>query len=177
MAERIQTEDGTPIGGWVLRSDGRSFDVRPMLEEYGQVFRYPVDPNARVDLMAPGQPCFLHIGDRSRVVGLWAIGEVVAPALALPVDPGGDDTAEQLYAEVELLALAKPIPDDKLRADPKLARSELFTAGDRPNPLVLRPVEVRAIEAFDFELVPPTDEQAARLEALLDAEESDDDAP
>jgi len=171
MAERVKTAGGTPVGGWVLRGDRSTFDVGPMIERYGQVYRYPVEPGDRADLMAPGQPCFLYLTDTSRVVGLWGIGEVVAPVLLVPDDPASIEGPATLMTEVEILPLAKPIAESRLRAEKVLAGSEMFTAADLPNPLVLEPRAVRAIESFEFELVSPTDEQADRLDVLLAAEE------
>src|SRR4051812_19692634 len=166
-SDRPTTPDGTVIGGWVLRADPARFDVEPMIQEFGQVFRYPIDPSDRADLLDAGQPCFLFRSETSRVVGIWAIGEVVAPAFSAPVDPDDRGSGEQLFAEVELLPLAKGIAVGKLRDDPTLGASELFTDPDRPDPVVLRPEEVRAIEEFDFTIVDPTDEQLERLEAVL----------
>lgn len=173
MSEGVVLADGTRLGGWVLRGDRSTFDVMPMVERYGQVYRYPVEPGDRADLMAPGQPCFLYLTDTSRVVGVWGVGEVVAPVLLVPDDPTSPDGAAKLMAEVEILFLAKPIPDSKLRGDSALANSEIFSKPDQPNPLVLEPKAVRAIEGFEFELVAPTEEQAERLDALLAAEELD----
>lgn len=169
----MRTDDGTPVGGWVLRGDRSVFDIGPMIERFGQVYRYPVDPGERADLMAAGQPCFLYLTDTSRVVGLWGVGEVVAPVLPVAGDGTHQGGTDELLAEVEMLLLQKPIPADKLRADPVLAASELFTAPGRPNPLVLEPAAVRAIEGFDFDLIVPTDEQVERLDALLAAEEGE----
>lgn len=95
MSETVRTSEGTVLGGWMLRGSRATFDVAPMLERYGQIYRHPVAPGERAELMAPGQPCFLHLGDTSRVVGLWAIGEVVAPVLELD---------GVLHAEVEMLS-------------------------------------------------------------------------
>lgn len=167
MTDRLTTADGIPIGGWVLRADPTVFDVLPMIEEYGQVFRYPLEANDRTALMDSGQPCFLFLGDTSKVVGIWAVGEVAAPVFSAPVDPDDPDAGEQLFAEVELLPLAKPIALAKLTADPAMASSELVTAPEQPNPLVLPPAAVRAIEANDFDFVPPTEEQLARIEEVL----------
>lgn len=174
MAEPLRTPEGTPIGGWVLRGDRATFDVAPMLDRFGQIYRYPVTPGPRAELMAPGQPCFLYLTDTSRVVGLWAVGEVVAPVLAVPIDPSdpAPGLGPRLLAEVEMLPLRKAIPARDLRKDPALSGSEVFTDPSRANPLVLQPREVRAIEGYEFELVPPSPEQSERLDALLAAEDA-----
>ncbi len=122
--------------------------------------------------MEPGQPCFLFVTDTSRVVGIGAIGEVVAPVLVAPVDIDDPESAEQSYAEVELLPLEKAIPLTKLRDHPVLGASEIVTGAELPNPLALSIEEVRAIESFEFSFVEPTEEQAARLEEALGAEET-----
>lgn len=168
MSDRPRTEDGKPIGGWVLRADPGGFDVAGTLETYGQVFRFPLDPSERADLLDAGQPCFLYSGATSKVVGIWAIGEVVAPCTLVELE--GDDgavTESQLYAEVELLPLVKPLSVDKLRKDKVLAQGELLTDPTRDNPVVLRPEEVRAIEGFEFDFVEPTEEQLAALDEAL----------
>lgn len=156
----------------MLRGDRNTVDLTPMVETFGQIYRYPVEPGERADLMAPGQPCFLFRTDTAHVVGLWAIGEVVAPVLALPVDPAHPDGPTVLHAEVEMLMLQKPIAAAKLREEATLEASELFTEPGRVNPLVLEPRAVRAIEGFEFELVAPTPEQSDRLDALLAAEDA-----
>ncbi|CAN5811524.1 hypothetical protein BH10ACT1_BH10ACT1_27740 [soil metagenome] len=166
MTDAPRTEDGKPIGGWALRADPAVFDVDSMLSEFGQVFRHPVDPGARADLMGPGQPCFLFQSDTSKVVGIWAVGEVVATCFAAPLDPDDPDAGEQLFAELELLPLEKAIPFAKIKEHKVLSQGELVTAPEQSNPIVLRPEEVRALEEFDFAFVPPTLEQ---IEALQDA--------
>ncbi len=171
MSDRARTDDGKPIGGWVLRAEPGTFDVAATLAEYGQVFRFPVEANDRTDLLDAGQPCFLFASDTSKVVGIWAIGEVVAPPTLVELEgPDGTETA-QLYAEVELLPLTKPISVDKLAKHKVLAQGELLTAPDRANPIVLRPEEVRAIEEFEFEFLEPTEEQIARVEEVLGQED------
>ncbi len=172
MATDLTTQRGAPVAGWVLRADRAVFDVGAMIEEYGQVFRHPVAAGPRADEMAPGQPCFLFVTDTSRVVGIGAIGEVVAPVLVAPVDLDDPEGAQQSYAEVELLPLEKAIPLAKLRDHPVLGSSELVTGTDLPNPLALSSEEVRAIEGFEFSLLEPTEEQAARLEEVLGEEET-----
>ena len=172
MTTSPRTDDGTPIGGWVLKADPAVFDVASMLEAYGQVFRYPVPAGSRADLMEAGQPCFLFQSDTSRVVGIWAIGEVVAPVLVAPLDPDDPDAGDQLYAEVELLPLEKGLALGKLRDHKVLATSELVTTPDAANPVVLRPEEVRALEEFDFSFVEPTEEQLANLEEALGSDET-----
>jgi hypothetical protein len=165
--DRPETAEGIPIGGWVLRTDVAGFDPGPMLAEYGQVFRYPIPASDRAELMVPGQPCFLWRSDRSKVVGIWGVGEVVAPTFSAPVDPDDPSAGEQLFAEVEILALEKPIAVGKLAATKGFEGSEVLADDDRADPVVLRPAEVRAIEEFDFTIVEPTDQQLARLDELL----------
>jgi hypothetical protein len=171
MSDRARTDDGKPIGGWVLRADPGAFDVAATLAEFGQVFRFPLDPNDRTDLLDAGQPCFLFSADTSKVVGIWAIGEVVAPPTLIELEGADGSVQSQLYAEVELLPLAKPISVDKLTKHKVLAQGELLTAPGRENPIVLRPEEVRAIEEFEFDFVEPTEEQIARVEEVLGQED------
>jgi hypothetical protein len=174
--------DEIDFGAWVLRLSGAELDVDGVLERFGQVYRCPIEPSDRAELLAPGQPCFLIRTDRSKVVGIWAVGEVVAPTLTLPAGtellPGEAAMKPSLavadartYAEVELVPLSKAIALDKLRADPVLARSEPVASPDLSDPLVLTPAEVRALEAIDFWMEPPTDEQRSALDRLLAAED------
>jgi len=146
--------------------------VAPMLEEFGQVFRFPVDPGPRADQMDAGQPCFLFRSETSKVVGIWAVGEVVATCFAAPIDPEDPAAGDQLYAEVELLPLEKGVSIDKIKAHKVLAQGELATAAGQANPLVLRPEEVRALEEFDFAFVPPTLEQIEALQEAIGEEDT-----
>lgn len=177
MSDRPQTTEGRSIGGWVLRGDPGGFDVAGTLATFGRVFRFPLEANERTELMDAGQPCFLYSGDTSKVVGIWAIGEVVAPTTLVELDAddgaggGAEVVSSQLYAEVELLPLVKPLAVDQLRKHPVLAESQLLTSSDAANPLVLRPEEVRAIEELDFAFAEPTEEQLARLDEVLGADD------
>ena len=174
------TTDTTPaIAGWMLVADQRVADVDPLLRRFGQVHRYPIDASA-ADAFGPGQPCFLVRTDRAKVIGLWAIGEVVAPSLA--IDPEVDHPARgrvgaldadgwQCYAEVELLPLQKPIALAKLVAEEPLASSPFASATHEGAPQPLTARQVRAVEAFDFWIDEPSDEQRRALDALLDHEE------
>ena len=177
------SEDETtpPAGfGWVLHVDPSVLDVTPMIERFGQVYRYPIGDGDRARAMAPGQPCFLLRTDRSKVIGIWAIGEVVAPCVAIAVDddhPAAgraeplDEDGDQLYAEVDLVPLEKPLALTKLLEAKALAASELAAPPDGVNPLLLTRAQVRAIETFDFWLTEPSDDQRRALDEVLDAEE------
>lgn len=168
----------------MLRASSAQLDLDGLLERFGSLHRIPVAPGERADELAPGTPCFLVRTDRNRVVGLWAVGEVVAPALVLPagtallpaeaplgeLDPG----SARCYAEVELLPIAKPVALDALLADARLERSELGPRGrDLPEgaPLRLRSKEVRALEELDLWIEEPSDEQRHALDRLLTDED------
>ena len=172
MADGPTTEDGKPIGGWVLRADPGGFDVAGTIAEFGQVFRFPLDLSPRAALMDAGQPCFLYSGDTSKVVGIWAVGEVVGPVTTVTTtDDDGNEVEQQHFAEVELLPLEKPIAHGKLKDHRVLATGELLTSPTQPNPGVLRPEEVRGLEEFDFAFVEPTDAQMDRLAEVLGQDE------
>lgn len=173
-----------PPAGWLLVADQRVLDIDPMLRRFGQVYRYPISASGAEP--APGAPCFLLRTDRSKVIGLWAIGEVVAPCLS--IDPSvehpaagraGDLDADggQRYAEVELLPLQKPIAMAKLTAEGPLAEGTLERAAQADprteGPVALSTREVRAIEALDFWIEEPTDEQRRALDDLLAREEQE----
>lgn len=151
----------------MLRADPGTLDVAAAFARYGQVFRFPLPAGERAEQMAAGQPCYLFSAATSRVVGVWGVGEVVGPVLEL-TDAQAAVVGHPLLAEVEVLALAKPITVDRLRDHRVLGQGELLRETDRPNPVVLRPEELRALEAFEFEIVPPTEDQRALVETALD---------
>lgn len=162
------TDDDRPApAGWLLVADQQILDIDPMIEAVGQVYRYPVADAARAATMAPGQPCFLLRTDRSKVVGLWAVGEVVGDSV--PLEGDGD---ERWAAEVELLPLEKAIARAKLLDHKALAGSVVAEAAFADTPVPLSRREVRAFETFDFFLVDPRPDQRDALDVLLDAEES-----
>ncbi len=182
-----ETDDGRPAG-WVLLSSSAAMDLDGAWERFGQVHRVPVPADTDLDAILPGTPCFLVRTDRNRVVGLWAVGEVVAPPLALPAGtpvlpaeaPLGaiDPSVPRTYAEVELLALAKAVPLTTLVEDARLARSPL--GGRRPaielgsdpgTPIALPSSAVRALEALEWWIEEPTDEQRRALDRLLAEED------
>lgn len=182
MAAAPPSDDPSPTSappaGWLLRVDRSVLDVGATLAEHGQLYRCPIAPGPTADALAPGQPCFLARTDRNGVVGLWAVGEVVAPVLhlpagtpVLPAEVDADPAAARCYAEVELLPLAKPIAASKLAEDEALAGSPLTETEGDVGPWPLTGAHVRAIEALEFWIDPPTDEQRAALDALLAAED------
>ena len=179
--EPSTSEAHAPPAGWLLVADQPTLDVEVMLRRFGQVYRYPVGDNDEARLLDAGQPCFLVRTDRSKVIGIWAIGEAVAPCLALdpalehpaagraePLDPDG----RQLHAEVELLPLQKPLALTKLLDDDVLGPGALATATERRGLVPLSRREVRAIESFDFWIEEPTDDQRRALDELLELEEA-----
>jgi hypothetical protein len=172
--------------GWALIADRSTPGAGRSIERFGLVYRHPL-PLDGDDTMVAGQPCMLLQVDTSRVVGLWAIGEVVAEPLHLPASfawspaelpllaevPDGDPP-ERRWAEVELLPLEKPLPIDRLASHRDLASSPLVDARVRPpapGPMPLSSAEVRAIESFDAWLVEPDPEARRALDDLLEAEE------
>ncbi len=182
-ADRHEREPAAEPAGWLLVGDRTQLDATAVLARHGTVFRWPIAgaDAERAQAMAPGQPCFLYLTDRARTIGLWAVGSVVAPVLALPagtpllpgeaaLEPSPDPAAARLWAEIELLAMDKPIPRDTLLEHRVLARSEMVDA-EAPSLVALRRKEVHALESFDFWLVQPDEDQRARLDALLAAED------
>lgn len=173
--------DADDIAGWGVRADRRVLDVGPLLERFGLVHRYPIARSAGAAAVVPGQPCYLLRTDPAFVMGIWAVGEVVGPCAPIPASfehPAAgragdlDDEGGQLYLEVELLGLEKPIAVDALRADPTLAASALLAEPAPANPIALTRAELRALEAQDLWLVEPSDEQRAALDEQLAAEDA-----
>lgn len=179
--DRRRTEDGVPIGGWVLKSADAASVVAD-LKEFGQVFRFPLPAGPRCDLLEAGQPCFLYVaepGNPKVKPGIWAVGEVVGPVtVGLAEDSeasasdGGADEGERLFAEVELLPLQQRITLGELNDHRVLVNSELVDRPRQPNPIVLRPADVRALEEWDFAFVEPTEAQVARLDEVLDEDDA-----
>lgn len=172
MASEPDDDRSPAPAGWLLVADQRVLDIDPMIEAVGQVYRYPVADAVRAAAMEPGQPCFLLRTDRSKVVGLWAVGEVVGESAPLADgSEGAGDGESRWAAEVELLPLEKAIARTKLLGHKVLATGTVADAAfaDTPVPLLRR--EVRALETFDFFLVEPRPDQRDALDALLDAEE------
>ena len=158
--------------GWLLVADHTVLDIDPMVEAVGQVYRYPVADAERAAAMRPGQPCFLLRTDRAKVVGLWAVGEVVGESAPLAEgSEGAGDGEPRWAAEVELLLLEKPIARSKLAAHKMLAAGAVAEASFADTPVPLKRREVRALETFDFFLVEPRPDQRDALDALLDAED------
>lgn len=180
MADAPTTEDGTPIGGWVLKSADAASVVAD-LKEFGQVYRFPVPPGPRADLLDAGQPCFLYVGEPGNPKvkpGIWAVGEVVGPTTVAIVEEnessatdGPSPETERLFAEVELLPLQTRITLGELNDHRVLVNSELIDRPDEPNPILLRPREVRALEEWEFAFVEPTPEQKERLDEVLDEDD------
>ena len=165
-------DDRTPLApaGWLLIADQQVLDIDPMLEALGQVYRYPVADAERAATMVAGQPCFLLRTDRSKVIGLWAVGEVVGASALL--DDGSDDADPRWCAELELLPLEKAIARTKLVDHATLAGGPVATATFADTPVPLDRRTLRALESFDFFLVEPREDQRDALDALLEAEES-----
>lgn len=155
--------------GWLLVADQRVLDIDPMIDHVGQVYRYPVADAARAASMAAGQPCFLVRTDRSKVIGLWAVGEVVGPSAPL-----AEADEARWCAEVELLPLEKAIARTKLAAHEVLAGGPVATASFADTPVPLDRRQVRALESFDFWMVDPRPDQQEALDALLEAEDAAD---
>jgi hypothetical protein len=168
--------------GWALVGGRDRLDVPAVLERHGAVYRWPLGSTTLGDELAPGQPCFLYATDRSRTVGLWAVGSIVAPVLELaagtPLLPGEaallpvpDPAEPRRWVEVELLGLEKAIAGDVLAEHPVLGASALFAdeAAGPVRPLTRR--EVRALESLDFWLADPDEGARAALDALLASED------
>lgn len=169
----------------MLHAGSSVLAIDALIERFGQLHRIPIAASAAAVELEPGQPCFFVRTDRSRVVGLFAVGEIVAPALDLPAgtpllpaeEPLATATVDagRTYAEVELLPIAKVVALDALLADEHLERSALSQVARAPEgpcePLALTTSEVRALEAIEFWIDEPADEQRRALDRLLAAED------
>jgi hypothetical protein len=172
MSDADHPPSPAPPAGWLLVADHTVLDIDPMIEAVGQVYRYPVADAARAQAMAPGQPCFLLRTDRSKVIGLWAVGEVVGESAPLAEGSDGAGDGEPRWAaEVELLPLEKAIARTKLLEHKVLAASDAAEATFADSPVPLERRELRALESFDFFLVDPRPDQLDALDAILAAED------
>lgn len=159
---------------WLLTDDGTDGLVAASLARYGSIYRVALDPDGD-EAPRSGDPVVLLSVDRSRVVGLWAVGQAVAEPLrrpagsvVLPGEPDGCDGAHaRTYAEVELLPVAKPIPMAELRALAALAPALSAPARCAP----LSRAQRHAVEGLELWLEEPSDEQRLALDAVLAAED------
>lgn len=188
------TDAAPDPAGWALLADRTTPGVAASLERFGSIYRHPLlldgsglDGSGLAD-PRPGQPCILLSLDRSRVAGLWAIGEVVADPLDLPAgfpwtpaerpllpDDAPAEPPARRWAEVELLLLDKPVAFEALASVPGLAGTSLVDPAALPpvpGPVPLTAAQVRAIESLDTWLDEPTDAQRTALDELLAAEDA-----
>lgn len=183
------TDPAPDPAGWALLADRTTPGVAASLERFGSIYRHPLPDGGPVPQgMRPGLPCVLLSLDRSRVAGLWAIGEVVADPLTLPAGFPWTPAERPLlpadapevpparrWAEVELLPLDKPMPFEALASARDLAGSALVdprALPPVPGPVPLTAAHVRAIESLDTWLDEPTDAQRRALDDLLAAEDA-----
>lgn len=176
MSEAEPTHESDSVAGWILRASKSDVDLDTVLARFGQIYRIPTTTKS----LEPSTPCFLVRTDGNRVVGLWAVGEVVAPNLELPpntallpgelpLGPAVRSEQHRHYAEVELFPIAKPVPIAKLLEDEQLEGSELanWQSASSHTALALSAQQVRAIEAFEWWIEEPSEDQRAELDQLL----------
>lgn len=146
--------DGTAVGAWLLKANPAVWDIGTFLASGVEVDRWRLAPSYRAGLMAPGHPAVLWVtrGDPGLEPGVRAVGVVTAEARAdvgEPDDPLWRDlTAQQQvrpYVEVRLAALARPVTDAEVRADPRLAGTEILRVPRLGSPVALTPGEWEAL--------------------------------
>lgn len=173
----MQTTEPGPPRSWIVVDDGSDGLVASSLQRFGSIYRLGLGAGPP-DAPRSGDRVALVRTDRSRVVGLWAMGQAVAEPLqrgagqaALAGEPASVEPAgARTYAEVELLPTAKPIPLAELAAIDVLAPAVAqIDAGARL--VELSRAQRAALEGLDVWLEEPTDEQRLALDDLLAIED------
>src|SRR5690625_4747001 len=164
MADANAALGPTEPAGWLFKADRALHDVETTLAEAGIVTELRIPDSDRVGQLDVGQPCFLFVRGRhpdgrsdALIVGAGTITGVPAEPERAEDDPIGADPPRIGLAgliarggeagsqsqpghrdvEVAIRPLTEPIHRGAMLAHAELARSELFTRRDQPNPIRL----------------------------------------
>ena len=143
--------DGTPVGAWLLKANPAVWDIGTFLASGVEVDRWRLAPSYRADLMAPGHPAVLWVtrGDPALEPGVRAVGVVTArgpgrrrgtrrPVVA---GPGGPAAGAAVRGGPTGGAADRPVTAAEVRADPRLAGTEILRVPRLGSPVALTPEE------------------------------------
>jgi EVE domain len=153
-----RTPGGHDIGAWILKARPDMWDIAGWLAGDEPAGSWRLADGPRVDLLAPGQRCFLWVTGTANArltPGVWAAGvitgEVFVQAGDLD-DPRWTDRVaqrqERPFVPLDLDRLTGPIPRAELRADPRFAMSEILRAPRVGNPVVVTPAELEVLDEW-----------------------------
>lgn len=172
------------VAGWLFKIDRALDDVETTLADAGIITELRIPDSERIHRLRPGQPCLLYVRGRhpdgrsdALVIGTGTItgapaegDDATDETAAAPGTPrlglagliarGGeaDMPAQPTHRDVEVAIrpLTEPIHRGAMLAHAVLARSELFTRRDQPNPIRLTTAELDALRTtFDLTVEAP----------------------
>lgn len=153
-----RTPGGYEIGAWILKARPDVWDIAGWLRSDEPAGSWRLADSGRVELLAPGQRCFLWItGPASARLtpGVWAAGEITGVVEHRDGDlddPRWTDHDAQRqsrpFVPVDLTRLAEPIPRAELRHDPRFAMAEILRAPRVGNPVVVTPEELDVLDEW-----------------------------
>lgn len=160
MGTELITTDGTEVAGWAFKVNRVMSDIEGVLEADGVVTSWAMRANERVDLLGPGQRCFLYVSGKAKErtdAALIGVGEVTSRAFQ---EDGVDDVNQPWFVDLEILALKQPVRLGQMNAHEALLKGELLGAAEQTNPVVLTPAEMEALDTFDLAAVDPAEARA-----------------
>lgn len=160
MGTELTTTDGTSIAGWAFKVNRVMSDIEGVLEADGVVTSWAMRANERVDLLGPGQRCFLYVSGKAKErtdSALIGVGEVTSKAFQ---EDGVGDPGQPWFVDVEILALENPVRLGRMNAHEALLNGELLGAAEQTNPVALTPAEMDALDTFDLTAVDPAEARA-----------------
>ncbi len=155
MGTEPTTKSGSPVAGWAFKVNRVMSDIEGVLEADGAITTWAMRANERVDLLGPGQRCFLYVSGKAKEQtrsAMLGAGEVTSGAYQ---EDGGDGPDHPWFVDVEILRLAVPIVQNHLTAHEALRNGELLGAAEQANPVVLTSGEMEALDTFDLTTLDP----------------------
>ena len=153
-----RTSGGYDIGAWILKARPDMWDIAGWLAGDEPAGSWRLADGPRVDLLAPGQRCFLWVTGPARArltPGVWATGTITGEVFVQAGDlddPRWTDRQaqrqERPFVPVELERFTEPISRTELRADPRFALSEILRAPRVGNPVVVTPGELAVLDEW-----------------------------
>jgi len=151
-----RTPGGHDIAAWIFKARPDLWDIASWLATDEPAGSWRMADGPRVELMAPGQRCFLWITGPARArptPGVWAAGRITGEVFVQAGDlddPRWTDRQaqrqERPFVPIDLDRFTEPIRRDELRADPRFAMSEILRAPRVGNPVVLTPSELDVLD-------------------------------